>query len=175
LSNHASETHSFFIERYFFNDFPLLKSLRLSGRFYRKPDRQIQLYHGSQWWALTSDAITFILAFVRGDPGFIRAFRYMNCPDEIFFISVLKTSSTLSKRILQDFERDGIDTGNVFGAHYIDWKNGSADGRSPKTLRMEDVDALKRSGALFARKFREKVSNDLLEYIDGIFLKEHRE
>ncbi|WP_294952842.1 beta-1,6-N-acetylglucosaminyltransferase [Sulfurovum sp.] len=165
LSDHQSDTHSHNIEHFFFPDNPILKSFRLSGRFHRRPYDGIALYHGSQWWALSRRAISFILDFLEKNPAYTQFHRYVNCPDEIFFASMLK-STPFADRISHDFEARQLMDPTLFGAHYIDWCLCSNDGRSPKILTEDDYEKLYRSEALFARKFDEESSAILLQKID---------
>ncbi len=165
ISNHASETHSYFIERYFFTDYPLLVRLRLSNRFPRKVPISIPLYHGSQWWALTKNSILYCKDYISKNPKFIKFFKYSNCSDEILFSSILKDSPFV-KLLSHDFnENDNLPT-YEYGVHYINWETPEDYGRSPKNLRYEDIPSLIRSSALFARKFREPISNKCLDEID---------
>jgi hypothetical protein len=46
---------------------------------------------------------------------------------------------------------------------FIDWSKG---GSSPKTLTMQDIDQISRSGKFFERKFDESIDSNVLEWID---------
>ncbi len=165
LSNRPGGTHSHYIERFFFADRPVLKACRLSGKFSRKPYEDTVLYHGSQWWALSRRAVGYILAFLGQNPAYERFHRYVHCPDEIFFVSILK-SAPFADRISHDFETGKPMEPTLFGAHYIDWYSRSNGGKSPKVLTEEDYEKLRRCEAMFARKFAAAPSAALLRKID---------
>ena len=127
--------------------------------FPRKPFRKIRLYTGSQWWALTRGCISFILDFLRTNKDYFRFMRFAPVPDELFFHSLVK-ASPFSQSISQDFERGRELPPDEYACHYIDW---SAKGVPlPKVLDVEDLPKLLRSSALFARKFHEIKSAELV-------------
>jgi hypothetical protein len=137
------------------------KSRKLYDRF--------PLYHGSQMWSLTRPCIDFILDFVDRNPRYVRFMRHCKCPDEIFFHSIIK-ASPFADRISHDFEKcedvDEYSRSNEHGCHYIDWNAKSV--ALPKVLVAEDFQRLVNSKALFARKFRARPSQSLLDRIDAL-------
>lgn len=166
LSAEQGGSHARYVLYYHFVDSRLMHGLRLSGRFRRKSYGKIPLYHGSQWWALSRRAVGFILDFLKAHPDYTRFHRYSYCPDEVFFLSIVK-SAPFADRISHDFERHDLPRdASVSGAHYIDWHRCSNAGRSPKVLDESDFERLMASGALFARKFDWGMSKGLLDKID---------
>ncbi len=111
-------------------------------------------YTGSAYWALSRAAGEYVLEFVRKNRRFVRYFRRVFCPDEIFFQTVL-VASPLQENIVSR------------SLHYIDWSKGGAH---PAVLTAEDLPALGRSEALFARKFDPEVDPRILDLIDKTFL-----
>ncbi len=108
-------------------------------------------YGGSQWWCLTKDCVTYLDTFIRNHSSFVRYFKMVFVPDEMFFQSILANSSYREK-----IESDDL--------RYADWQNPNP--LSPKTLETSDFENLKLSPKLFARKFDTNRSLDLLKKID---------
>ncbi len=107
-------------------------------------------YGGTQWWALSREAIEYILRFLSHHPRFYRYFRFTYAPDEIIFQSILSNS---------DF-RDRI-SGKIT---YDDWSNLSPP--YPKVLDESDFSVLESSNWLFARKFDYATSEKLRVLLD---------
>jgi hypothetical protein len=108
-------------------------------------------FGGSQWWCLTKDCVAYLDTFIRNNSSFVRFFKFVFVPDEMFFQSIL-SNSAYSERIKSDDLR------------YADWQNPNP--LSPRTLDMNDFENLKSSSKLFARKFETNRSHELLEKID---------
>lgn len=125
---------------------------RFSGRIPRRMNTTIELYQGSQWWALTAPAVEHVLTFLDEHPSWSRFHRNTFGPDEIVIHSIL-ANSPHRNRISQDFtactDRERL-AAPVHGMHYIDWSDPAVP--SPRVLGLDDEPALRSSGALFARK-----------------------
>ena len=153
--------------RYFhLNDSPFPKITSLIPKINRKAYDKITLYHGSNWWALTEGCIKYIIKFIQRNNDYVSFHRYTHCPDEIFFHSIVK-SSPFAANLTHDFEKANDLTSyfalNEHGCHYIDW---NAKGVTlPKVLNEGDLNNLLSSRALFARKFREDISGNLLQML----------
>lgn len=138
----------------------------LIRRVPRRPYRGIPLYQGSAWWALTHDSVAHILKFVRGNPEYAAFHRHVGVPDECFFQSILK-ASPFRGNIVQDFERNPGDIAERpydHASHFIDWITPGIE--LPKILDLTDADRLAGSRALFARKFGQPRSDDLLRLLE---------
>jgi hypothetical protein len=139
-----------------------------SGTVRRDPYSGIGLYHGAQWWALTHECVEYILRFLAAHADYEAFFRQVLCPDEIFFHSIVK-ASPFASRITHDFEAaadaEAFSLSNEHGCHYIDW-NAKGEDRLPKVLDLADLDRLRSSEALFARKFQEARSAALVSRLD---------
>jgi Core-2/I-Branching enzyme len=109
-------------------------------------------YGGSQWWCLSRECLMYLDTFVRNHPSFLRFFKWVFVPDEMFFQSILSNSGYRNK-----IESDDL--------RYADWQNPNP--LSPRTLDMNDFEKLKLSTKLFARKFDTAVSLELLERLDN--------
>jgi hypothetical protein len=140
----------------------------LSGSRRRNPFSRIPLYQGAQWWALTHECVDYIFRFLSSNADYCSSFRYARCPDEVFFHSIVKHSPSAG-RITHDFETtsggDQFSQSNEHGCHYIDW-NAHGEDKLPKVLDLGDLDRLRGSKALFARKFREGRSAALVSALD---------
>jgi hypothetical protein len=135
----------------------------------RKPYDKIELYQGSNWWALTRDCVGFILNYLSANRDYRSFFKYARNSDEIFFQSIVKISP-FAAEITHDFatasDLDEFFSLNDHGCHYIDWN--ALGERLPKVLDLADLDKLLHSNALFARKFDEKRSQPLLAELERI-------
>jgi hypothetical protein len=131
-------------------------------RNYRRALGDIVPYAGSQWWALSNDAVDHILAFVRTNRRLVRFYRHSLIPDEMFFHTILGNSRFREKA--------------ARNLTYADWSRGLSRNPAPITLehverfadpafRLDDVEG---SGpCFFARKFSSRDS-DLLDRIDDL-------
>jgi len=161
LGPHDEHEHMQHVRYYHFRDNELLK--RLPRIIPRKLYPGMTLYQGSQWWALTSGCIRFIMDFVQAHPEYARFQRYFFCPDEIFFHSLVK-NSPFAAHIYHDLASvpAGMDPYSLteHGCHFVDWKFKGLT--VPKILDGSDLPRLLASPALFARKFDEQISRDLI-------------
>lgn len=101
-------------------------------------------YAGSQWWSLSHGCATAVLEFVDSAPRFVRFFRHVAVPDEIFFQTVV--AALPGQRTLRP------------SLTYARWSGGV----SPDTLHSGDLEALRATGAFFARKFDLANDDDVL-------------
>lgn len=134
--------------------------LRLYGHHVRVPFRRafptgLHPYGGGAYWALSRECIEYVSGFVHGRPDVVRFFRHVDIPDEIFFHTILM-NSPLRKTIVNDNLR------------YIDWSRG----RRPAILHSGDLEALRASPKLFARKFDVDQDENVLDLIDRELLGE---
>lgn len=103
-------------------------------------------YFGSQWCCLSGNTVSWILRFLSRHPGYIEFFKHCSTPDESFFQTLVMNGPYKNKR--EDY------------LHYIDW---SEEKSSPKVLCIEDLEKLKSSSKLMARKFDVDVDRSVLE------------
>lgn len=146
-------------------------TLTVRGRHLRMPVKRalpagLIPHYGQQQCCISEPLVRTILAEDSLQPELRRFFRHTQAPDELM-LPTLAMSSPLADRVSDD---------NLW---YMDW---SAGGPHPKVLTMEDYDGLARHARdggdmcgpspvkLFARKFDERVSRDLLDRIDGELL-----
>lgn len=131
-------------------------------RNYRRALGDIKPYAGSQWWALSREAVDHILSFVRANPRLVRFYEHSLIPDEMFFHTILG-NSPLREKAARNFT-------------YADWSRGLS--RNPTLLTQEHLalfadpafrlDDVEGSGpCFFARKFTSR-DGDLLDRVDEI-------
>ncbi|WP_190566902.1 beta-1,6-N-acetylglucosaminyltransferase [Nostoc parmelioides] len=66
-------------------------------RNYKKALGELKPYAGSQWWALSGDACSYILNFIARNPEILKFFRTALIPDESFFHTILANSDFITK------------------------------------------------------------------------------
>lgn len=108
-------------------------------------------YGGSSYWCLARECVAYVYRFVRENPAYVRYFKTVDVPDEIFFQTILM-NSPLAKSVVND------------DLHYVVWQ--VPDSGSPEILRLEDFEQIARSPKLFARKFDATVDELVLDRID---------
>jgi hypothetical protein len=109
-------------------------------------------YGGSQWWALTGDCVDWMLAYLERHPQVTAHFRHTFVPDETFFQTLVCNSP---------YRQAVVHRALV----HVDWSNPNPT--LPRVMTTEDLEALKRSDRLFARKFEPGLSSEVLRAIDG--------
>ncbi|MES2757510.1 MAG: beta-1,6-N-acetylglucosaminyltransferase [Pseudomonadota bacterium] len=112
-----------------------------------------QPWAGSSWWALSRGCVEAIVARVAADPALARFFRSVDCPDEMFFQTVVM-NSPFGQRVLH------------YHFRHIQWTPGSS--RSPKVLGAADFGAIAASPAHFCRKLEPAASAALLPLLAGL-------
>jgi hypothetical protein len=128
--------------------------LRLYGHHFRWPFKRrfpadLRPYGGGAYWCLSRECIEYVADFVARRPDVISFFKHIDIPDEIFFQTIL-LNSELRDTIVNDTLR------------YIDWTRG----RRPAVLGARDIEALRSSPKLFARKFDMNQDETVLDLID---------
>lgn len=104
------------------------------------------IYYGSSWWNLTKNAVSYILKFVEENQNYLERFKYTWGSDEFFFQSILMQSD-----LKENLENDCL--------RYLIWQGGA-----PIILKLNDYKNMKMGGVnLFARKFDEKIDNEIIE------------
>jgi Core-2/I-Branching enzyme len=134
--------------------------LRFYGHHVRFPFTRafppgLRPYGGGAYWALSRECVEYVSSFLRERPDVVAFFRHVDIPDEIFFHTILM-NSPLRETIVDDNLR------------YIDWSRG----RRPAILHTGDLEALRASPKLFARKFDVHQDENVLDLIDRELLRE---
>lgn len=121
--------------------------LRLPGK--RAFPTGVRPFGGGAYWCLTKESIDLVARFVADRPDVVRFFERVDIPDEIFFQTILM-SSELANTVVNDNLR------------YVDWSRG----RRPAVLGIADLESLRASPKLFARKFDVTEDSEILDAID---------
>lgn len=106
-----------------------------------------KLYGGSTYWSMSRESLSYIFSYMNKNPKYLERFKYSFCSEEIFFQTIL-VNSTFSSNIVNDNQR------------FIVWEK--RNGNFPANLDSSDYDKIKKSKALFARKFEYPISETLL-------------
>ena len=104
---------------------------------------------GSAYWILSRSAVHAVSDFVEANPDYVRFFRHVDIPDELFFQTILLNGTEAER------------CANV-RLHYTEWSRTPA----PAILTTEDYPHLADSSCLFARKFDPLVDAEILDLID---------
>lgn len=120
--------------------------LRLAGRRRSLPDG-LAAHGGSCWWALSRGCLAELLRLADAHPRFLRFCRTVQCPDELFFQTLIM-HSPYARRVLSDNYR------------YVQWPEQGA--RNPKVLEGADFERIRASNAHFCRKLDSQASAGLV-------------
>lgn len=112
-------------------------------------------YGGSQWWTLSTEAVRYILDYLKDNPSFFNYFKYTYIPDETFFQTLLLNcpNEEISSNIINRNFR------------HIVFKQGEG---SPKNLTIDDLKELLESDRFFARKFDIEMDSQIMDKLDEI-------
>jgi hypothetical protein len=138
--------------------------IRFGGRYFCFPNNQdsrikrtfprgLQPFGGSAYWCLSRKCMAFIHDFLEGDPLYMRFFRFVNVPDEIFFQTIVM-NSLLADQVVNDDLR------------YVEWRDPKMAG-GPAILGKDDFSKILESRQLFARKFDTRHDAGILDMIDA--------
>lgn len=108
-------------------------------------------YGGSQWWCITLECARYILKFLKHNPLYGEFFEHSFISDEIFFNTLIMNSPFSEKTVNNNLK-------------YIDWHTGPA---VPRVFSSEDWSALSQSDRLWARKFLDDGSSDILDRLEA--------
>jgi Core-2/I-Branching enzyme len=138
---------------------------RLLVKYYKRDFRPIlgdmRPYAGSQWWVLSKEAIRYVVEFTRTHPKFVKFFRHVHIPDEMYFQIILGNSQFRQKIARNftytDFSRRGARPAMITAKHLEmfadpDFRLDDAEGAGP---------------CFFARKF-DASDHVLLDRVDEI-------
>lgn len=134
----------------------ILTFLHKIDLFNQDIDKLPKLYKGSQWFTLSNQAVSYILAFIENNKNYDLAFKNSICADEVYFHTIIY-NSYLKEKIYCPEDEQNVCEG---GLRYIDWDSGPD---YPRTLDESDFDKMRQSGMLFARKINPNITVDILE------------
>ncbi|HSK21318.1 MAG TPA: beta-1,6-N-acetylglucosaminyltransferase [Longimicrobiales bacterium] len=146
---------------------------------------ELEPYGGSQWWSRTHDCVEYTLSFVEENPDFVRFYRFTECPDEMFFQTVMNSllaSRAANYQLYREWsgstpEGEKTDQSRIpedtFNLRYIAWTGPYGGERGyPSILDERDFCRLRDSHCLLARKFDPQKSAKLMAQIDAQLLNE---
>jgi hypothetical protein len=129
----------------------VLPPFNVGRRFWRRRiPYDLDPYFGSGYWCLHRRGVEYVIDFLRRHPRYVRFFRHVRIPDEMFFQTILM-NSPLRDTIVNDDRR------------LIKWPG-------PGILTTADWDAIRFAPDLMARKFDETVDARILDDIDRVIL-----
>lgn len=115
-----------------------------------------EIKKGHDWFSVTHAAALFL---IQEEPKFKKYFYWAFCPSEFFAQTILFNSKFKNNIFDHNNENNGAQ-------RCIDWNRGS-----PYTFKSEDIDILKESSMMFARKFIEtedmEIVNKLFHHLDA--------
>lgn len=122
------------------------RGLRLLGRKRRLP-HGFKPFGGSCWWALSQDCLHEVMRLSEAHPDLRHFCRWVQCPDEVFFQTMVMHTSHASRVLPNNFR-------------FIQWAGEGA--RHPKVLDENDLERIQASNAHFCRKLDSQASARLL-------------
>jgi hypothetical protein len=122
----------------------------------RRLPNDLKPYGKAMFWMMSPERAMYVVNYVESDPQLERFFLFTWGSDEFVFQTVLMNS----------FYKDELVNNDM---RYIDW---SAGGSHPKVLNISDLDQLKSTDDLFARKLNTKASGELIDALDKFILQE---
>ena len=129
----------------------LIKALHISRNIDILPD----LYGGSSWFSITKECCEYIVNFIDNNSKIIKFFENVICGDELIFQTIIMNSK-YKNYVISDSLR------------YIKWQQGNC---SPDLIDEDDIDDIKKSKKIFARKFDIDKNNVLYKVKDYISTK----
>lgn len=119
--------------------------------------KDIKIYYGSQWFSITHGFALYVLS---QEKLIAEIFQNTSCGDELVFQTLIMKSDFKDKLYIK--ERKNTCLSNM---RLIDWKRGKNG--SPYTWQPMDMDELKNSKCLFARKFPPNFPDQLINELVG--------
>ena len=115
--------------------------------------KQIEIKKGANWFSITGNLAEYIVSL---EKVIKKHFKYTFCADEVFLQTIVYNSDFKSNLYKpQDNE--------PASRRLIDWNRGN-----PYVFRIEDIDMIKNSNCLFARKFDNEFDRNIINEIDKI-------
>jgi hypothetical protein len=114
----------------------------------RRIPRGLVAHQGLAYWSLTPQAAAYCLRVVRRRPAVRWFFNFVFVPDESMFQMLLLASPLRETLVNEDLR-------------FLNW-----DRFHPETLVAEDLESMRASAKLFARKFDDEVDSDVLDALD---------
>lgn len=127
----------------------------------RKLPAGIDFYGKSAWYTLSEECVKDLLQFVHDRQDVLKFFRTVLCGDEIFFdtaVMYMAQKKGITDRVVR---YNNLLFDDLF---YGDGKQVGA----AKTITVRDIQAIRESGAFFARKADTETDREVVAYYEGI-------
>ena len=124
-------------------------------------NKGINFQKGSQWCSLTDEFVRYVLTkreWIR------KTFKYTLGSDEMFLYTIMINSSFRNNLYYKIFDDDILRS----SMRLIDWTRGNKKG-SPYIFRLSDLEMIKNSPAMFARKFHPSVDAQIIEKLKELY------
>lgn len=125
----------------------LQKTLRISI------NSQINFQKGTQWVSITDELVSYIL---QNEKWIQKTFRYSYCADEIFIQTLVHNSEYFKQKLYHSSYGNSA----IASQRLIDWNRGE-----PYVFKKRDLDELKNSPCLFARKFDSEIDKEIIDLV----------
>ena len=122
----------------------------------------INFQKGSQWFSITDEFARYILS--KRD-WISKTFAYTLHSEEIFLQTLTLNSEFINNLYHKEFDDDILSS----SMRLIDWKRKPRPQNSPYTFRVQDLDEIKDSPAMFARKFSPSVDAEIIEKVRELY------
>jgi len=173
ISNSKEKYHSKKVELFWFfenrnvfkkiiNRLNLIIPVKLRKGYIFENNKKHNIYWGAAQWALTDNAVNFILEFSKTHPKFNKYFKYVFPQDETYFHSIIYNSDFKRKTLMRKDEDPKKFLENWRNLHYFEYPND----KGIKILEFDDYTKILKSNALFIRKVNSSTSEKLLNQID---------
>ena len=151
--------------------FTLLERISLAVQLLLHIDRmrkypKVVVKYGSQWVSITDDLVEYLL---QNEALIQHLFHCTNCADELFIQTLVYNSEFKNRLYDKDFDDDV--RGNM---RLIDMKKRGNNG-NPYTWRITDIEEIKQSKCLFARKFDSNVDAEVIGAVCKLVKGEEKE
>lgn len=119
-------------------------------------NKNIKFQKGTNWFSITDELARYVIS---KREWILKVFHNTKCCDEVFLHTLIVNSTFIDNIFCKDFNND-----HLSAMRLIDWKRGS-----PYTFRSTDIDEIKASEAMFARKFHPSVDAEIIEKIRELY------
>ena len=116
-------------------------------------NNQINFQKGAQWVSITDELVSYIL---QHEKWIQKTFKHSFCADEIFIQTLVHNSEYFRQKLYHPY----YDNSDIANQRLIDWNRGK-----PYVFKKQDLDELKNSPYLFARKFDSEIDKEIIDLI----------
>lgn len=129
----------------------LIQSLLRINKF-KKLGINLEIYSGENWVDMPRDAVEYCINYLDSHPNLLKMLQTGCFSDEFWMQTILCNSPEFKQRIVKNHHR------------YIKWQK--QHGSYPAVLDMSDFDSIINGDYIFARKFENPYSNELITQLN---------